>query len=144
MKEIPLTKGLVAIVDDDDYERVCVFSWYAMPRKYTAYAARSGPRDEQGHREYIPMHRFILGIRPEDGGVVDHINRNGLDNRRSNLRVTNKSGNALNSPRARKPKRCKECGKEFMPSHSKGKFCDSSCFGRWNMRNRNQRKLGWR
>lgn len=87
-KEIKLTKGQVAIVDDEDYELVSQCRWYAAwsVGGYTWYAKNS----HEG-----PMHRFIL--KPPDGLLVDHKDRNGLNNRRSNLRVATTSQNAANS-----------------------------------------------
>lgn len=85
--QIPLAndKGFV-LIDDSDYELVKDYSWHIH---------RSSNRDYarawiNGRREY--MHRLIC---PAE--LVDHINNNGLDNRRSNLRSASKSLNALNS-----------------------------------------------
>lgn len=93
MKEIPLTRGLVALVDDEDYERVAQFKWYAAVTKRKTYAARAtGPRKARG---FVLMHRFILGT--PDGALTDHANLNGLDNRRENLRQCNYAQNGANS-----------------------------------------------
>ena len=80
-KTITLTKGLEVTVDDADYLSMVVFKWYALspngsPR---TYAARWG-----GSTRTILMHRVLLG---EPDGKVWHVNGNGLDNRRENLRV---------------------------------------------------------
>lgn len=89
MKEIQLTQGKVALVDDADYEWLNQFKWYALllSDKYW-YARRS-------KRPVVLMHRLILN--PPEGMDSDHINRNGLDNRRSNLRVCTRSQNQHNS-----------------------------------------------
>lgn len=89
--EIPLTKGFVAIVDAEDYERLSEFHWHATsgPWNNTVYAA------SQSGRTRLRMHRVILGLGPNDP-EVDHINRNGLDNRKANLRLVSRRQNALN------------------------------------------------
>ena len=95
MKEIELTQGQVALVDDEDYERLSQWKlWCALKRGRTFYAGRSGTR-KNGKRYVIHMHREILRLQPGDG-EVDHINHNGLDNRRSNLRVVSHKINSRN------------------------------------------------
>lgn len=92
-KEIPLTQGKFALVDAEDYERLSEYSWcydvngYAYRRKTTGYY----------ESELISMHHEILEDIPT-GMVVDHKNRNKLDNRKTNLRVTTQSNNSANSP----------------------------------------------
>lgn len=90
MKEIELTKGYRAIVDDKDYEWINSFNWYCLGGKY---AVRKTRREGA-----ILMHRLILGASKQE--QVDHVNRNGLDNRRANLRLCNSSQNMMN----KKPK----------------------------------------
>lgn len=90
MKQIPLTKNMVAIVDDEDFARVSQFSWHAVKGGRTYYATAHIP----GKSRQIPMHRMILGT--PDGMVTDHINGNGLDNRRANLRACTHQENMLN------------------------------------------------
>lgn len=87
MKQIELTRGKLAIVDDLDYEWLNSFTWIALHgyTHSTWYAAMSG-------NPWILMHRFIM--RCDDGNkVVMHLNDNGLDNRRSNLKVGTDSDN---------------------------------------------------
>ena len=95
MKEIILTKGKVALVDEANYNWLNQWKWYASRGSNTWYAVRTSR--ENGRRIEICMHRKILGLEFRDGLITDHINRNGLDNQRENLRITNKSGNAHNS-----------------------------------------------
>lgn len=88
-KEIPLTKGKVAIVDDEDYPELSKYKW----RYDKGYAVRTAWIN--GKSKIIYMHRQILGLK---GHILcDHANRNTLDNRRANLRAATKSQNASNS-----------------------------------------------
>lgn len=81
-REIPLTKGKVAIVDAADYEWLNQWRWHARGNGSAFYASRKvGPR---GATRYVHMHRLIVGV--EVDAEVDHINGDGLDNRRANLR----------------------------------------------------------
>jgi hypothetical protein len=90
---IPLTRGKFAIVDEADYERVAAFKWTALhPSRTNWYGFRyEGPRDA---RKGIYLHRFILDA--PAGVLVDHVNGDGLDCRRSNLRLCDATGNARN------------------------------------------------
>ena len=95
MRTIPLTRGKVAIVDDEDFERFGGFKWYADKRN-AWYARRAfGPRS---HRKSVYMHRQILNAPPSL--ECDHINGNGLDNRRCNLRLCTRSQNNMNRHRS--------------------------------------------
>lgn len=89
MKTIPLTKGYVAQVDDEDFDALVSVRWCAqvLPGGLV-YAARY----DGAH--YVYMHRVILGV---TSGLVDHENGNGLDNQRANLRPATKSTNAVNA-----------------------------------------------
>ena len=95
-KEIPLTQGKFAIVDDDDYERVMQFKWFAQrTERGTWYAGRHlGSRT---NRTRIMLHRFLMSAR--SGQNVDHVNLDGLDCRRSNMRFASRSQNAANRRR---------------------------------------------
>lgn len=87
--EIPLTRGLVALIDDTDESLVASFKWYARDNKLTRYAARSIRRPEGVSTLY--MHRLLTGW-----VAVDHRNGDGLDNRRENLRQASALENAVN------------------------------------------------
>ena len=89
MKEIPLTMGKIAIVDYEDYEWLNQWKWHASKHGRRFYA-----RCSSGLKKY--MHQVIINPRP--GFEPDHINRNGLDNRRCNLREVTRRQNALNKP----------------------------------------------
>ena len=91
-KEIQLTKGAVAVVDDADYEDLMRYRWCLNAQ---GYAVRGYRRD--GVKHQVRMHRAVVGPAC-DGFEVDHINGNKLDNRRSNLRIATRSQNAVNIP----------------------------------------------
>lgn len=91
MKEIPLTKGKFALVDDEDYEYLMQWKWRLSDR----YAARWSRKHEGFEpRRLIYMHR-VIHMAPEDM-MVDHKNQIELDNRRSNLRTASDSQNMGN------------------------------------------------
>ena len=92
-KQIPLTQGLFALVDDDVYEELNQYKWYAQKSRRTVYASR---RTHNKKQTTALMHRTILGLSPGDGKITDHRNRDGLDNRLSNLRTVSKSVNGHN------------------------------------------------
>lgn len=84
MKRINLTKGFVAIVDDADFDYLNQFSWHSNVQPTTVYADRK-QRICGGSQIHTPMHRMIVGALPHQ--LVDHRDGNGLNNRRSNLRI---------------------------------------------------------
>lgn len=94
-KEIVLTQDLKAIVDDSDYDRLNSRLWYAVKKNNTSYAIMKY-RNEKGQRLSLGMHRFLLEV-TDSKIVVDHIDRNGLNNQRSNLRICTVAENMLNS-----------------------------------------------
>jgi hypothetical protein len=97
MKEISLSKGKFALIDDEDFERVSQFKWTLQTGRTTYYAARNDT--SSGKRKYIYLHRFILDL-TDRKLMVDHINGNGLDNRRENLRVCTNGQNQRNKSKA--------------------------------------------
>lgn len=94
MKEIQLTKGYVAMVDDEDFEMVNQFKWQASVCQKTVYAKR-GFKLENGVMVTQGMHRLIMGI-TDPKIQVDHKNHDGLDNRRQNLRIATNGQNQWN------------------------------------------------
>lgn len=94
MREIPLTQGYVALVDDADYEELSKYKWSAKVLARTVYAVRS-VRKESGGFTHAYMHRVIMG-NPEDM-EVDHRDGNGLNNVRANLRLATRANNRANS-----------------------------------------------
>lgn len=91
MKLIPLTKGKFAKVDDADFELLSKYKWYFVLKKPTA---RTGYAVHDFNKRHVSMHRFLLN--PPKEMDVDHINRDGLDNRRSNIRICTRSFNMAN------------------------------------------------
>ncbi len=90
---VPLTKAHVAIIDAADVDLVDGYSWYAMPNGKTVYARRG--ELHCGKSRTVFLHRVILGIL-DPKIQTDHIDRNGLNNRRTNLRVATRSENMRN------------------------------------------------
>ncbi len=97
MKVIEITRGLSAIVDDEDYDLVAHRRWQAKPAVRQVEGKTAWYAQAQFDRRTVFMHRLILGA--EKGQEVDHINGNGLDNRRANLRFCNRSQNSANTRR---------------------------------------------
>jgi len=91
--EIPLTQGKIALIDDDDYEEISKYKWFANKRGKTYYAIRNSTY-ENGKRYLIYMHSIIAGT--PKGMETDHMNGNGLDNRKENLRIVTKRTNQQN------------------------------------------------
>jgi hypothetical protein len=103
VKEITLTQGKVAIVDDCDYEELIKHKWYAHAmgrKKIFYYAIRQEARSRQ-----IQMHNAIL---PHTGHslVVDHIDGDSLNNRRNNLRLVTLRQNCQNRHHKKTSKYC--------------------------------------
>jgi hypothetical protein len=96
MREIPLTQGMVAMVDDEDYDLVSQYKWYARKSRGSTWYAGANIRKPDGKETVIEMQRFLMGPSP-DGRTVDHRNRNGLDNQRGNLRWATQSQQCHNS-----------------------------------------------
>jgi len=94
MKEIQLTQGKVAIVDDDDFEYLNQWKWFANNQCGKFYARTNIP-NKNGKRGSILMHRLILKIL-KSKLQVDHLNHITLDNRKCNIRVCTQSENLQN------------------------------------------------
>lgn len=92
MKEIKLTQDKRAIVDDCLYKYLSQWKWFVAKGKNTYYAARTDY--EGGIVKRVLMHRVIINAK--EGNFVDHINGNGLDNRRCNLRLVTNRQNMQN------------------------------------------------
>lgn len=122
-RRIPLTQGKYAIVDPDDYRHLCKYKWCAVRDGRQFYARRSF-RTKEGRKRNMPMHRQVLKVAA--GLLIDHINRDGLDNRKANLRPATAAQNARNRTK---------CVKENSVSKYKGVY---RCVGRtgWQARMR--------
>ena len=84
-KEIELTNGMKALVDDEDYDNLLNYKWRCLKNGKTHYAI-FGKRIN-GKYINIWMHRMIMNAKDRKS-EVNHINHNGLDNRKENLRIT--------------------------------------------------------
>jgi hypothetical protein len=93
-RRIPLTRDMVALIDDEDYERVSPLKWGAVKSAGSHWYARHA-WSRKGKWGSISLHRFILDA--PDGMHVDHINGDGLDNRRCNLRLATQAQNNRNT-----------------------------------------------
>ena len=95
---IPVGRNHDALVDDSTFQWAQYYRWWLQTNNTTdiVYAIRE-VRMTNGGRMVIRMHREILGLVHGDGILVDHINRDGLDNRKANLRIADKRINTLNS-----------------------------------------------
>lgn len=116
---VPLTRGYVAIIDADNVHFVDGFNWNAKACGQNAYAAR-GFR-EKGKRRTEFLHRALMGN--PAGLEIDHINGNGFDNRRANLRVVCRSVNAQNQKRARVNNKCGLLGVCWNKQNKRWKAC---------------------
>lgn len=107
MKNIPLTQGKFAIVDDGDYDWLNQWKWYARKcGKEKWYAVRK--QTINGKEYTIYLHRFIMNVPP--GLEVDHINGNSLDDRHNNLRICRGQANKWNTQKQKRDKSSKYKG----------------------------------
>ncbi len=98
MKEIQLTQGQAALVDDEDFERVNAYRWYASFNPGYAnggrfLATRRGNKSDDTF--VVFLHRFIMNA--QKGQIVDHIDGDTLNNQRNNLRFATRSNNGCNN-----------------------------------------------
>lgn len=96
MKKIPLTQGKFAKVDDSDFEWLSQWRWCAIKWGNTFAAIRNRARDNKGKQGTVYMHRMVMGLKKGQNLQTDHINHNGLDNQRKNLRKCTAQQNQWN------------------------------------------------
>lgn len=96
MKEIKLTQGCVAFVDDEDYEKVNQYKWQASKKRNENTIYARGLIRVNGETQKVSMHRYIMNLTSKDKLQIDHINHSGLDNRKSNLRLCTNQQNGMN------------------------------------------------
>lgn len=94
VKRIELTQGEYALVDNKDFAELNRHKWFLVRASNRKYAARKHGYKEGGDGKIISMHREIMGF-PE-GMDIDHIDGNGLNNQRSNMRVCTRAENVRN------------------------------------------------
>ena len=93
VRQLSLLHGEICLVDDDDFALVSGFKWRATAGK-TKYAVTT---DKTNRKKIILMHRLILGLLSNPLLVTDHIDGNGLNNTRANLRACTQAQNVRNS-----------------------------------------------
>jgi hypothetical protein len=97
VKEIPLTQGKVALVDDDRFEELNAFKWYASYDGWNWYASRSD--HSNGGQRTVLMHRQVMGLQRGDKRQVDHKDGDGLNNMLDKLRIATNQQNTFNQRR---------------------------------------------
>ena len=99
MKRIPINRGKYwAMVDDEDFDILSCIRWQISRSGERAYAIHKTRKSDRSNVAYL-MHRLIM--RTKDGEVIDHINGDGLDNRKENLRFATHSQNLANTGRSK-------------------------------------------
>jgi hypothetical protein len=94
--QIALNEGRIALIDEEDFEKVSRYQWNVVHGRTTFYAYTVTE-----YRRMVSMHRMILGR--TDGRLIDHKNGNGLDNTRQNIRPATASQNQQNAKKQRRP-----------------------------------------
>ena len=100
MAEITIS-GYQVLVDDEDVERLSQYTWWvdnSVLRRHNRYYFRTKAYFDGVYR-VMKLHRYIMGCKYMDGTVIDHINNNTLDNRKSNMRFCTQKENARNKRR---------------------------------------------
>jgi len=118
-RRIKLTRGQYAIVDPEDFERLNQYKWHCT---CYGYACRKVPKKFRKSDERTSlMHKELCPV--PDGKVVDHINRNKLDNRKVNLRPATKQQNCWNAKYKRKTIKTRYSGIHWNKNLQKWQVC---------------------
>ena len=119
-KQISLTRGLFTIIDDEDFEWLNQWKWYAHKAKTGFYVYRSFTYKSENKiiKKNIAMHRLLMNI-IDSNDICDHIDGNPLNNQKYNLRKCTKQQNNYNHKNHRKNKTSKYLGVCFFPESSK-------------------------
>lgn len=89
-------KELKILIDTEDLDRILELGYISVYKKKYKYGIQYYPRHIKLNTPVIQLHRYILNA--NDNEIVDHINRNPLDNRKSNLRIVDRFTNSNNRP----------------------------------------------
>jgi hypothetical protein len=93
MIEIKVNQNKIILIDDEDFQLISQYNWTVYKHRNTYYADRK--YYSNGKRKKIKLHRLIMNAEPSQ--IVDHIDGNGLNNQRSNLRFATHQNNTRNS-----------------------------------------------
>lgn len=115
MKEIKISQGKIALVDDEDYDYLNQFKWYSHKADNKWYAIRSVYIKEIRDCKMIYMHRELMNY---PALKVDHIDHDGLNNQKANLRIATDSQNSANTT-SRKNSSSKFIGVYYRPTKRK-------------------------
>lgn len=133
MKKVPLQgkngEGLFCLVDDDDFEEINKHKWYYHDGYAITVKHLSGSHSKKNIKQKnIVMHRLVMGVADyHTGHMIDHINRNRLDNRKENLRFVDYFENAHNSAPV---KGASSQYKGVVFNKAEGKW-DANCLGKF-------------
>ena len=95
--EVETTQGITFLIDLEDLERIKDYKWYAYKKRNNGDHYIVAEKTTNGLRVRHNLHRFLMNCVKGDGKIVDHINKNTLDNRKCNLRFATHSENQRNS-----------------------------------------------
>jgi hypothetical protein len=110
-RRIPLTLGKFAIVDPEDYDRLRKYKWHAQQSDRTFYAVHSLTNGKREPRRNLQMHNLVINV--PAGMYCDHINHNGLDNRKANLRPVSGVQSVWHRRKFKRPSRSKYKGVDW-------------------------------
>jgi hypothetical protein len=112
-----LTQGKYAIVDPEDYAALIKYKWHVHKAPHTFYAVHSLTNGKKQPRKNAQMHNLIIKIPP--GMFIDHINHNGLDNRKANIRTATRTQNIWHRKKFKRPSRSQYKGVDWLKTQNK-------------------------